>query len=429
MSIADPRSSEKLDWSFKGIPAVWAGRTFEAALKAAPVSLFDDRLMLPVALLKRSAMETNSRWMRRFLEATGIKIAPHGKSTMAPELFRLQEADGAWGFTAATPSHVRIYREFGVRRVFLANQLMGQGAIEWIVDVLAQDPAFDFYCLVDSTAGVRWLDAVCEARRAARPIQVLVEVGRMGGRAGVRTIEQGLEIARAAVAAHYVDLVGISTFEGVVPLDATGTQNAGRMIEDVGALAAACDRENLFASRIILSGGGSAFFDLVARVLPNTALSRRPEVVIRSGCYLTQDDGLYKRLFADLQARAPVAAGLGEGLQSALEVWAHVQSIPEPGRMICTLGKRDVGTDIEPPVLKSWCRAGDRTVRECPSGFRVVAVNDQHAYVDGPAADHFRIGDLVGFGVSHPCTTFDKWRGMVVVDDGYRVVDFVRTYF
>lgn len=428
MAIVDPRASSRLDWTFKGIPPDWQGLTVDAAVRK-PLSLFDDRLLLPVAILKRDVMEANSRWMRRFLESTGIRIAPHGKSTMAPELFRLQEADGAWGFTAATPSHVRSYREFGVRRVFLANQLIGQGAIEWIVDMLAQDAGFDFYCLVDSPEGVRLLESVCEARRAARPIQVLVEVGRAGGRAGVRTLEQGLEVARAAAAARQVNLVGISTFEGVVPLDAAGAQNAGPMIEDVGALAVACDRENLFASRIILSGGGSGFFDLVAKLLPKLPLSRKPEVIIRSGCYLTQDDGLYQRLFAELRSRSSAATELGEGLQSALEVWAHVQSIPESGRMICTLGKRDVGADVEPPVLKSWCRRGERAVRACPAGFRVVAMNDQHTYVDGPAAGHFQIGDLVGFGVSHPCTTFDKWRGMMVVDEDYRIVDFVRTYF
>lgn len=428
MPIVDPRAAVSLDWTFKGVPPEWEGWDVETATRK-PLSLFDDRMLLPVALLKRSVLEANSRWMRHFLEATGVQIAPHGKSTMAPELFRLQEADGAWGFTAATPSHVRAYLEFGVRRVFLANQLVGQGTIEWIVDVLARDADFDFYCLVDSCDGVALLDCVCAAKGASRPIQVLVEVGRAGGRAGVRTIEQGLEVARAAAASRHVEFVGVSTFEGVVPLDATGEQNAGRMIEDVGALAEACYREGLFASRIILSCGGSGFFDLVANVLPKTKLSRKPEVVIRSGCYLTQDDGLYKRLFADLQARATIVADLDEGLHPALEVWAYVQSIPEPGRMICTLGKRDVGNDIEPPVLKAWCRRGDRAVRTCPAGFRVVALNDQHAYVDGPAAEHFEVGDLVGFGVSHPCTTFDKWRGMMVVDDDYRVVKFVRTYF
>mgnify|MGYP000908490021 CR=1 FL=1 len=39
------------------------------------------------------------------------------------------------------------------------------------------------------------------------------------------------------------------------------------------------------------------------------------------------------------------------------------------------------------------------------------------------------IGDLIGVGISHPCTTFDKWRVMLVVDDDYRVVDTLTTWF
>ena len=428
MTIVDPRAGAQLDWSFKGIPHQWQGLTADEVARA-PLSLFDDRLMLPAALLKRSVMQANSGWMRRFLSASGVQFAPHGKTTMSPELFRLQEADGIWGLTAATPHHVRAYREFGVRRVLLANQLMGRGAIEWIIETLSRDPDFDFFCLVDSVEGVGMLERACAAKGATRPIQVLVEVGRLNGRAGVRTVEQGLAVARAAAGAQHVSLVGISTFEGVVQLGADVVRDASRMIEDVGALAVACDGEGLFSSRIILSGGGSGFFDLVVSLLPGTKLSRKPEVVIRSGCYLTHDDGLYRKLFEQLQARSDAAAALGFGLRPALEVWAHVQSIPEPGRMICTLGKRDVGTDIEPPMLKACFRPGERRVRPAPEGFKVVALNDQHAFIDGPAASHFQVGDLAGFGISHPCTTFDKWRGLLVVDDDYGMVDFVRTYF
>jgi len=35
----------------------------------------------------------------------------------------------------------------------------------------------------------------------------------------------------------------------------------------------------------------------------------------------------------------------------------------------------------------------------------------------------------VCLGISHPCTAFDKWQLIPVVDEEYRIVDVVRTFF
>jgi D-serine dehydratase len=427
VSVRDPQADQLIDWTLKGAPFQWRGLTASEAPAAEPLSLFDDAVALPVAVLNERIVRENSAWMRAFLAEAGVRFAPHGKTTMAPDLFRLQLEDGAWAITAATVHHARVYRAFGVNRIYLANQLVGEGAIRWVVEELNADPEFEFFCLVDSVEGVRSLARSCAG--AKRPLQVLVEVGRTGGRAGVRNAEAGLAVARAVAAEPVLELVGVSTFEGVVQLGEGAVGGAGEMVQVTADLAVACDREDLFGAQVILSGGGSGFFDLVADILPKAQLSRPYEVVIRSGCYLTHDDGLYGALFEQMKQRSPAVAALGFGLKSALEVWGHVQSIPEPGRMICTLGKRDVGTDIQPPILKGWIRPGEREVRPAPAGVQAVALNDQHAYVDGEGVSQFQVGDLVGFGVSHPCTTFDKWRALLWVDDAYRLTGLVRTYF
>ena len=58
-------------------------------------------------------------------------------------------------------------------------------------------------------------------------------------------------------------------------------------------------------------------------------------------------------------------------------------------------------------------------------------MNDQHAYLRWGAdeADPAQVGDLIGCGISHPCTTFDKWRVLFTVDDAYRVTGAIRTFF
>lgn len=429
MTILDPLRDVPVDWTYKGLDAAAEGLTLDA-IGARGVPLFADEVLFPTAVLKRSVLRRNSAWMRTFIEASGVKLAPHGKTTMAPELFRLQMEDGAWGMTAATVQQVRAYRRFGVRRIVLANQLVGAGAIRWVLDELARDPQFDFYCLVDSVQGVRLLAQAVAAHRLERPLQVLVEAGRLAGRGGVRTLDAGLEVAQAAAReTGRLRLVGLETFEGASQTSADALQAASEMLDLVASLAQACDAERMFEERVILTAGGSSFFDLVAQRFCEVKLSRPVDVVLRSGCYLSHDDGMYARLFAQLQRRSAVAAHIDYSLEPALQIWSQVLSRPEPGRVICGFGKRDAGTDAQLPIPVAWTRAGERQPQPLPAGYSLAALHDQHAFLDVPADSPLGVGDFVGCGISHPCTTFDKWRLLLEVDDDYRIVAALRTYF
>ncbi len=128
--------------------------------------------------------------------------------------------------------------------------------------------------------------------------------------------------------------------------------------------------------------------------------------------------------------RSETAREVGYPLQAALEVWAAVQSRPEPDLAFATLGKRDVSHDWDMPKPLKWLRPSAMNAPEpLPEGHSVVRLNDQHAYLKIPTQSPLRVGDLVGFGISHVCTTFDKWRCLLVVDDSYRVTGAVRTFF
>ena len=106
-----------------------------------------------------------------------------------------------------------------------------------------------------------------------------------------------------------------------------------------------------------------------------------------------------------------------------------VHSRPEPDLAIVGFGKRDVSYDVALPRPLCVRRRGDGATREAPAGMEVFRLNDQHAYVRVPPGDDLAVGDQLGCGLAHPCTVFDKWRSIPVVDDGYRVVGAVRTYF
>ena len=426
--------SEPLAGTVKGLPRCAEGRRL-SELGSMKLSLLKGDLPLPVAVLKRSALNHNSAWMRSFVERAGVSLCPHGKTTMAPQLFQMQFDDGAWGITAATASHVRTYRRFGVPRIVLANQLIGRENIALVFDELEADAEFDFYILVDSIAGLQELQRAILDRPLSRPLQVLLEVGTAGGRTGVRTLEEGIQLGRAICdAAPAIALRGIETFEGVF-----GGEDHGRielaalsMMDMVAQLARLGCEEAWFAQgTVILSAGGSAFFDIAAQVLAAVPGSREMRVVLRSGCYLSHDSLHYARMQARIRQRSGAMWGKGPGLRNALEVWAYVQSRPEPHRAICAAGKRDLSHDVELPQPLWWFRPGLHDVpQDVASTLRVTALNDQHAFVDSAAGPiEWSVGDLVGFGIAHPCTTFDKWPLLYLVDKNYRVTGGVKTHF
>lgn len=426
--------AEVLTAHLKGLPSKAIGLTPETLGKA-HLRLLAGDLPLPAAVLKRTALTHNSTWMRDFTRRAGVSLCPHGKTTMAPQLFQRQMEDGAWGITAATASHVRIYRTFGIRRIILANQLVGRANFNMILDELADDPEFEFFMLIDSVAGLKELQTAVQEHGKVETVNVLLEVGIRNGRTGIRNIEDGLILGRAIHAAGpLVCLRGIEAFEGVFGGDnhAKIELSVHTMMETIAALAkVGCDEEWFAPGEVILTAGGSAFFDLAAAVLNAVEANRPIHVVLRSGCYLSHDSLHYQRMQARMRERSPDLWGKGPSLQNALEVWAYVQSVPETHRAICSLGKRDISYDLEMPQPLWWFRPGTHSrPQEVPSSIRTTALNDQHAYVDSLNEPNiWQVGDMVGFGVGHPCTTFDKWPLLFEVNDSYEVVGGIRTYF
>ena len=416
-----------VDGCDKGLPPALAPTPL-SAIGAQGWNVLGDELPLPLAVLKGPVLEANGAWMRGFLARTGAKLAPHGKTTMAPQLFARQLEDGCWGITVATAQQVAVCRRFGFPRVLLANQLVGRPEIDFVCSELARDPAFDFYCLIDSIDGVRRL----AERRPQRPIQVLLELGYAGGRGGARSRQAALAVARAAKEAG-LSLRGVEGFEGLLDGPSAAEQDArvSAFLDEIGATAEACAEESLFApGPVLLSAGGSAFYDLVVDRLRRVALGRETEIVLRSGCYLSHDSGMYRRFLGRLRERAPWTGELEGGLEPALELWAAVLSRPEPGKAIVGLGKRDAGVDADPPVAEAWFRPGLHDApRPAPQGLRTLGLNDQHLHLAVPDDCPLQLGDRLVFGVSHPCTTFDKWRVIPVVDGRYDVIDAIRTFF
>jgi D-serine dehydratase len=427
LDIADPLLSSAL----KGFPRT-AAPLRRSALAQARWNLLAGDLPLPLAVLKREALEHNLGWMQKRVDAWGIELVPHGKTTMSPQLFRRQLDAGAWGITFATVTQLAVGVAAGARRTLIANQVVSEQDLAGIQLLLRTHADLRIAFLVDSSAQLDLIDDWARRHPDSVPFEVLVEIGVEGARSGCRTHAQAIALAQRLHASTAVSLVGIECYEGQGATGESGPDTAytNQLMDRVEAVARQCEDEGLFdAAEVLVSAGGSALYDLVAARL-RPALRTPVRGLLRSGCYVTHDHGTYQRLQVSIDARMGCAQG--QSLQPAMEVWATVQSCPEPNLAIVAVGKRDISFDLSMPTPIARAARGALMPSAVPASWHITALNDQHAYLRWSADDDALapvVGERVGFGISHPCTTFDKWHWMPVVENDYRVTDAVTMHF
>jgi D-serine dehydratase len=387
-------------------------------------NLFDGSFLLPAAVLLEEALTHNINLMANYCVEYGMLLAPHGKTTMSPEIIGRQIKAGAWAITVATAGQASAVIDMGARRILLANQVVDAGSLRQIDRLLQAHPDLELFCYVDSIAGLSILQEQLPATSRDR-LRVLVELGFAGGRSGVRSVDDALDLARR-IHGGSLNLAGIAAFEGILDagdLDAT-LALVDHLLARMAQLATAVHSEGLLSEpQPIVTMGGSAYFDRVVRYLPAALAGTEFQTVLRSGCYVTHDSGTYEQL-SPLGHRATS----NSRLRPALEVWAPVLSRPEPRKAIIGLGRRDASADAGLPVpLRVRNATGEMTAPG--HDWRAVAINDQHIHLELPPDARLDVGQLMAFGISHPCTTFDKWRAIPIVDPQYNVLDVAHPQF
>ncbi|WP_416755061.1 amino acid deaminase [Streptomyces sp. FW42] len=412
-------AEERVGHRFKGLPPDAADLTV-GELAAQRRNLFTDGFTTPVLALSAERLEHNLAALETYAERHGLAFAPHGKTSMAPQLFQRQIERGAWGVTLAVPHQVRVAREFGVERVFLANELVDAAALRWVAAELDADPGFRFVCYVDSVRGVELMEAALDG--ASRPVDVVVELAAgEGARTGVRTEAECVAVADAVAGSRALRLVGVAGYEGEVPQ--ADPERVRAWLRRLVALAVDFDEAGRFAAldEIVVSAGGSAWFDAVADVFAEVPELSAPVLkLLRSGAYVSHDDGHYQRL-------TPFNRVPGEGgLEPAFRLWTQVVSRPSAEQAFTNAGKRDAAYDLDLPVARVVRRDG---VERPATGIEVTGLSDQHAWLRTSSEADLEVGDWVGLGLSHPCTSFDKWALIPVAEADGTVVDYIRTFF
>ncbi len=400
-----------------------------------PRGLLKGELTLPLAVLNQRLLQNNIRWMQQFADLAGVQLAPHGKTGMLPALFSQQIAAGAWGMTLATVPQAMVAAAHGVKRILLANQLVGRAEMQQVA--LLQQNGIEFYCLLDSFENLTQLDHFFSSH--GRTLNVLLEIGVAGGRSGVRSFAAALELAQQVQQCKAVQLAGVEFYEGVIK--APDQPYAIRQfVQSCISFSLELQQKQLFATpKILLSGAGSAFYDLVASAFAAALLPDSFIPLIRPGCYLFFDLGIYQQAQQDVLQRSVLACQVEGQLHNALEVWAYVLSRPEPGLAIVGLGKRDMAFDAGLPLVSQHFRPVSAPVQlqtqtqHIPTAadprMQISKMMDQHALLQLPADCDLAVGDMLSFAGSHPCLTLDKWRYLAVLDDDFQVRRWYETFF
>jgi D-serine dehydratase len=402
-------STTVIEFKYKGFPIDSYGKTLEQFLTTKP-NLFTSNFQFPIMVLKESALNNNIAQMMSFCDSVKAELAPHVKTTMSPQLAKMQIAAGVSALTVANFWQASIFLNFGFKKMIIANEVLDPMAIAAIAKINKLKQA-EIIFYVDSILA---LEIIQKHTPSEGEQNLFIEIGTENGRGGVRELSLVEQLAQRIKADKRLNLIGVTGFEGAVPDAARGRRGEKKISKFCQKIVAAAELAYPYKSDqpFVISAGGSAYFDIVARELNKFEKPRR--LLLRSGGYITHDHKYYEEIYP--------FASTDRSFQPAIEVWAQVISKPEKGFGVLNLGKRDIGNDLHNPIpIKSY----DGQVKSFSAV--IEKLNDQHGYLRTSA--DFQLAQLIGLGISHPCTTFDKWRLVPLVNDNYDVVDCLQTFF
>ncbi|WP_249032826.1 amino acid deaminase [Tenebrionicola larvae] len=378
---------------------------------------------LPAAVIKASALENNILWMQRYADKRGVSLAPHGKTSMTPWIFRQQQKAGAWAIGVGSAWQAQAAMACGINRVLMANQLVGKANMALVSQLKKQYPDTDILCLVDSLDNARTLAAFFSERQ--QTLDVLIELGVSGGRCGCRTADEALALAGNVSQLPALRLRGLELYEGVLHGHDPQPQIETLLRE---AADLACRMEKYVDGEFILTGAGTVWYDVVCNIWLAAEKPAHCRIVIRPGCYITHDNGIYQQAQNELMARDSIACDIGGDLAPALELVAMVQSVPEPSLAVVNFGKRDAAFDAGLPQPVAHYREGKMLALKF-GALTSTGIMDQHCMLQREPESDVSVGDIIIFGTSHPCLTFDKWKTLYLVDENYNILESLDTVF
>lgn len=403
--MCDSNFHESIKKFIKGLPV--------REKKEQQYDLRKGEVSLPCATLLSDAIEHNIEWMQNFADQCNVLLAPHGKTSLTPEIIKMQVDAGAWGISVANIQQAFIAKNAGAKNILIANQLVGEANFE-LAAKLMED--VELYVCIDSIPNVRALNSFF--KRQVKPINVLLEIGVSGGRCGLRSIEDVMSICAEVQSCNGLSMQGIEFYEGVIHGDNEEESIRQFINYNCELFTNLCEKLVFDTDTPIITGAGSAWYDLVIESFQK--IDTKSRKIIRPGCYVSHDKGIYEvaqnKVLDRIVNSDSFEQEVNTDLKSAIEVWAYAQSRPESNLVIVNLGKRDVAFDTDLPSLERVYRNG-QLLNIDMSLVSTTDIMDQHMFLKVTEDCQIEVGDTLVFSTSHPCITFDKWRYIAICKD------------
>ena len=337
-------------------------------------------LETPVLVVDLDALEHNIGVIARLYADKPIRLRPHGKNHKAPEILAMQVAAGGTvsGVCAAKVSEAEVFVDAGAGNVLVANQVVDPAKIRRLAALAERVPTT---VAVDSAAQVALLARGTASSRAA--LGVVIEVDTMMGRAGVRSVEQAVALARRVVATPGLEFRGVMSHQVLRGAGDRANRFAegGRYMER--ALEAKRAIEDAGIDMDIVSTGESWTYDVAATY---------PEVTeIEGGTYVFMEvPYAYMREF-----------------RFALRVMGRVVARPDARTAIGDVPIDAIGAPNGLPTL------------EGPDGVTVTGIDHHGVVLSGDTDVPLGVGDPFFLLTHQQDVTVNRWDRYVGVRDGF----------
>ena len=402
-------------------------------------NILKEDVQFPILTIKKSFFNKNILSMHKYVKANKVFLAPHIKTSMSPQIIQQIFNLGCWGFTVANNQQLSVLLKMGIRKIIFANLITNQSNIDNLFQLINQYKDIQIYICVDSIFGINLLKTLSKKLNFNRVIKILIEVGYQNSRSGIRNIKSLNKILDSLrILPVNFKISGILFYEG-----ASAVNNYSislKRVEKCIKLAFNCLNflisNNIINNKeCIISGGGSEYFDLVVDSFKKNKKNKNFKFVIRPGSYIAYGHGYYLSSLNKINDRKKIIIknkkiNATDLFQPSLELWAHVISQQDSGKAILNFGKRDVSFDLGYPIPLLVYRNG-KILHKSPYDKNIVVykLNDQHAFIKFSKNYNIEVGDLVKFGVSHPCITIDKWKIFYMINDNNTIVEAFKTFF
>ena len=188
--------------------------------------------------------------------------------------------------------------------------------------------------------------------------------------------------------------------------------------------------------RPILTGGGSAHFDIVVKRIRDVGLDADVEVILRGGASFTSDHGICRSRMSSIDERGGLElvdgrVAVRDAFLPALELWCSVVTVQDTGTALLNIGRRDLYGEFGYPTPLRLYRDGQllETFDLERSEVAITIAYDHHAIVRCSGRLRVAVGDVVACGISHPSASFERWDVVYRVDEEFTIIEALKTFF